>query len=221
VHNRLAEGLRKIMNKRDILLKAGERMFANYGYRDVNISDITAQTGLGTGTFYTYFKSKEDFYHQIIDRIEQRGIRSVDKLINSFHSPLNKLKALYRFATLALKQNNILQGLITGNKKYIYPGFNVNFPETNSLTIHIRRSISSIIREGNEKRLFRSGIYRNAENMLFTIYSAVIFEYNSKNIEELMDDILLLIERGMKRRLRLRNRDEKLDKRNRKIKNRN
>ena len=196
-------------------------MFANYGYKDVNISDITAQTGLGTGTFYIYFRSKEDFYSQIIERIEQRGIRSVDKLINSFHSPLNKLKALYRFATLALKQNSILQGLITGNKKYIYPGFNVSFPKTNALTIHIRRLISSIIREGNEKRLFRSRIYSNAENMLFTIYTAVIFEYSSKNIEELMDDILLLIERGMKRRLRLRNRDEKLDKRNRRIKNRN
>lgn len=209
------------MIKRDILLKAGERMFENYGYKDVSISDVTAQTGLGTGTFYIYFKSKENFYHQIIDRIEQRGIRSVDRLINSFHSPLNKLKALYRFATLALKQNSILQGLITGNKKYIYPGFNISFPKSNALTVHIRRLISSIIREGNEKRLFRSGIYRNAESMLFTIYSAVVLEYDSKNIEELMDDILLLIERGMKRRLRLRNRDEKLDKRSQRAKGRN
>jgi len=54
--------------------------------------------------------------------------------------------------------------------------------------------------------------------MLFAIYSAVVSEYSSTNIEELMDDILLLIERGMKRRLRLRNRDERLDKKNRRAK---
>ncbi|MCD6121265.1 MAG: TetR/AcrR family transcriptional regulator [Spirochaetales bacterium] len=206
------------MSKRDSLLRAGERMFSSYGYRDVNVSDITEETGLGTGTFYIYFKSKEDFYGQIIERIEQRGIRSIDKLINSFHSPLNKLKALYRFATLALKQNSILQGLITRNKKYIYPGLNDNYPRTNPLTKHIRGLILSVIREGNEKRLFRSGIYKNPENMLFAIYSAVVSEYSSTNIEELMDDILLLIERGMKRRLRLRNRDERLDKRKRRAK---
>ncbi len=202
------------MSKKDILLDTGEKLFSKYGYREINISDITAETGLGTGTFYVYFKSKEEFYNRIIDRIERRGIAGVDKLVNSFHSPLNKLKALYRFTTLALKQNSILQGLLTKDKKYIYPGSNRTFEQRDTLTRHIREMIASIIKEGNEKRLFRTGIFNNPGQMLFVIYNAIISEYDSENIEELMDDILLLVERGMKRRLRLRNRDEKLDRRN-------
>ena len=49
-------------NRRDTLLKIGERLFSEHGYRDVSIKDITSTAGLGMGSFYTYFSSKEAFY---------------------------------------------------------------------------------------------------------------------------------------------------------------
>ena len=42
-------------DKRRLFLKVGERLFSRYGYKDVNIEDITKEAGVGTGSFYTYF----------------------------------------------------------------------------------------------------------------------------------------------------------------------
>ena len=92
-------------DRKETLLRMGERLFALHGYRDVSIKEITENAGLGTGSFYSYFPSKESFYSSILDRLEQRGIQEVQKHVSSFQSPLNKLKALYRFATLALQRN--------------------------------------------------------------------------------------------------------------------
>jgi AcrR family transcriptional regulator len=53
-------------NRRETLLKIGERLFARHGYRDVSIRDITSSIGLGMGSFYTYFPSKEVFYSHVL-----------------------------------------------------------------------------------------------------------------------------------------------------------
>ncbi len=201
------------MDKKTILLKTGEKLFSQYGYRNVNIEEIASHAGLATGSFYTYFNSKEEFYSQVLDRIEEEGINHIDRLISSFHSPINKLKAVYRFATLGLRKNIILKGILTGDKKFVYPGLNERKENGSKLINHISLLLERIIREGTEKRVFRAGIFKNPRRMLFTIYNAIISEFDNGDVEELMDDTLLLIERGMRRMIRLRKRDERLDRR--------
>ena len=109
-------------DRKDSLLRIGERLFALHGYREVSIRDITEAAGLSMGSFYTYFPGKESFYAEILDRIEQRGTREVEKHVNSFHSPLNKLKALYRYTTLSLGSNEILRGIYRGERRFLHPG---------------------------------------------------------------------------------------------------
>ena len=60
-------------NRKETLLKVGERLFAQNGYRDVSIKDITNAAGLGMGSFYTYFDSKEEFYSAILDAHRAAG----------------------------------------------------------------------------------------------------------------------------------------------------
>ena len=60
-------------NKREAFLKVGEELFSRLGYRDVSIEEITRSAGVGTGSFYTYFPSKEAFYGQILEKLEGWG----------------------------------------------------------------------------------------------------------------------------------------------------
>jgi AcrR family transcriptional regulator len=191
-------------SKRDLFLKIGERLFRRYGYKDVNIEDITREAGVGTGSFYTYFQSKEAFYEEILDNLEEQGIHSVDRLVAGFSSPLNKMKALYRFTTLGIRHNPILLGILTGDKKYIYPGQQDRLDRKNTLRSHVERVIADIIREGSRKGLFRSRPYNDPCKMVLAIYDAILMNLESDRIEDLMNDILVLLERGLKRRMRLR-----------------
>lgn len=190
-------------DKRQLFLKVGEELFSRYGYKDVNIEDITKEAGVGTGSFYTYFSSKEVFYEQILDNLENQGIRSVDRLVAGFRSPINKMKALYRFTTLGVKNNPILLGILTGNKKYIYPGQQDRLSGKSSLRAHVEKVISEIIREGSRKGVFRVRQYKNPRRMVLAIYDAILMNLDSDRAEDLMNDILRLLERALKRRVRL------------------
>jgi AcrR family transcriptional regulator len=190
-------------DKRQLFLKVGEELFSRYGYKDVNIEDITKEAGVGTGSFYTYFPSKEVFYEQILDNLENQGIRSVDRLVAGFRSPINKMKALYRFTTLGVKNNPILLGILTGNKKYIYPGQQDRLSGKSSLRAHVEKVISEIIREGSRKGVFRVRQYKNPRRMVLAIYDAILMNLDSNRAEDLMNDILHLLERALKRRVRL------------------
>lgn len=190
-------------DKGQLFLKVGEELFSRYGYKDVSIEDITKEAGVGTGSFYTYFSSKEAFYERILDNLENQGIRSVDRLVAGFRSPINKMKALYRFTTLGVKNNPILLGILTGNKKYIYPGQQDRLSGKSSLRAHVEKVISEIIREGSRKGVFRVRQYKNPRRMVLAIYDAILMNLDSDGAEDLMNDILRLLERALKRRVRL------------------
>jgi AcrR family transcriptional regulator len=196
--------------RRDTLLKIGERLFAEHGYRDVSIKDITGSAGLGMGSFYTYFPSKEAFYSDILDGIEERGVHEVVKRVNSLRSPLFRLKALFRYTILSLRSNEILRGIYTREKRYMYPGAEERTHRSNTLFTRIEELLGEILAEGTRKGVFRTGLFRDPRRMLIAIFSAVPLNGGAAASLELADDLMVLIERGLKRWLRFRH-DERLD----------
>jgi len=58
----------KILN-RQLILDAARRVFADIGYGAATVRDIIRATPLASGTFYNYFKSKEEVYQAIRDEV--------------------------------------------------------------------------------------------------------------------------------------------------------
>ena len=50
---------------KDYLLDAAVRKFHQKGYQKTRISDIVSEAGVAQGTFYLYFKSKEEIFKNI------------------------------------------------------------------------------------------------------------------------------------------------------------
>ncbi len=68
---RAASGKReqtKILN-RQLILNAARQVFAELGYGATTVRDIIRATPLASGTFYNYFKSKEEVYQAIRDEV--------------------------------------------------------------------------------------------------------------------------------------------------------
>ena len=49
------------------ILDAAREVFAELGYDNVTVRDIIRRTGLAAGTFYNYFKSKEEVFSALAD----------------------------------------------------------------------------------------------------------------------------------------------------------
>ena len=77
---------------RQMILEAGRKVFAEMGYGAATVRDIIRATPLASGTFYNYFKSKEEIYQAIRDdvalaiRPRLRDERSRAKTVEEFIS---------------------------------------------------------------------------------------------------------------------------------------
>ena len=58
--------------RREQILEAAERVFAEKGYHEAGIADIAADLGIGHGTFYRYFDNKRDIAATLIERVVDR-----------------------------------------------------------------------------------------------------------------------------------------------------
>jgi AcrR family transcriptional regulator len=57
---------------RQRLLEAAETVFAEHGYHDASIVKLTEAAGVGQGTFYLYFGSKQDVFDELVRDLNRR-----------------------------------------------------------------------------------------------------------------------------------------------------
>lgn len=79
--------------KRDKILEKSWELFMVNGYEETKIERITKEVGISKGSFYTYFKTKEDVLFSILEKIEIE-IENLLKKINVSKEPS---KILYEF----------------------------------------------------------------------------------------------------------------------------
>ncbi|HWD27888.1 MAG TPA: TetR/AcrR family transcriptional regulator [Rhizomicrobium sp.] len=81
----------KVQN-RELILDAARKVFAELGFGATTVRDIIRATPLASGTFYNYFKSKEEVYQAIQDdvalaiRPRLRDLRKTAKSVDEFIS---------------------------------------------------------------------------------------------------------------------------------------
>jgi AcrR family transcriptional regulator len=88
---------------RQTILDAADRLIAHYGYKKTTIDDVAREAGIGKGTIYLYFKSKEEVALCSADRVFARVIEHLKSVAESADTPSNRLRrmlvgrVLYRF----------------------------------------------------------------------------------------------------------------------------
>ena len=199
--------------KKSVLIKIGHRLFSEHGYRDVNIEDVVKTAGISTGSFYSYFSSKEDLYGQILDTIEADGAKRLEKIISNLRSPINRLRVTYRFVTLGVRHNPMLRGVLANDERYIFPGTEERRNRGNDIRSKVQTILAEVIKEGSAKGIFRIGIYRNPNYLLTALYEVILHHLDSPKLNDLLEDILIILSRGLRRHIQLRNREKRVDRR--------
>lgn len=65
---------------RDRILDASDRLLARFGYRKMTVDDIAAEAGIGKGSVYLHFRSKEEVALSCLDRMIEALIVRLDAL---------------------------------------------------------------------------------------------------------------------------------------------
>lgn len=79
---------------RDAILDATDRLLARYGYKKMTIDDLAKEVGIGKGSVYLHFDSKEEIALSHIDRIIERLKSALYATAESKLAPDKKLRKM-------------------------------------------------------------------------------------------------------------------------------
>ena len=66
--------------RKNEIIQVAEELFLEKGYEDTTVDDILQRTGLSKGGFYHHFKSKNEVFMSIIDKITDQSVQSIEEL---------------------------------------------------------------------------------------------------------------------------------------------
>src|ERR1043166_7319215 len=88
---------------RDAILDATDKLLSLYGYKKMTIDDLAREVGIGKGSVYLHFKSKEEIALTHIDRLFERCLENLRVIGAKPLKPDERLRrmlierVLYRF----------------------------------------------------------------------------------------------------------------------------
>jgi AcrR family transcriptional regulator len=82
--------------KRPILVQAALEVFSKQGFAATRVSDIAEYAGVGKGTVYEYFSSKEELFFEVFEWFNQEIRSRVDAELESTSSARDVLLAILR-----------------------------------------------------------------------------------------------------------------------------
>src|SRR3954469_8194269 len=79
---------------RDAILDATDELLKKFGYQKMTIDDLAREVGIGKGTVYLHFRSKEEIVLFRVDRVVQRLVAQLSRIAESDAPPEKKIRAM-------------------------------------------------------------------------------------------------------------------------------
>jgi AcrR family transcriptional regulator len=142
-------------NTRDAILDATDRMLAKYGYQKMTIEDLAREVGIGKGSIYLHFSSKEEIALSHIDRIISRLKARLTKIAGEPKEVEKRLSAmlcervLFRFDSVQHYSQG-LNDMLSRLRAKLLEHRRRHFEEEAQI-------LADVIREGQESGVFADG----------------------------------------------------------------
>jgi TetR/AcrR family transcriptional regulator, fatty acid metabolism regulator protein len=132
-------------DKRERILDAAERVFAQHGFFAARVSEIAREAGVADGTIYLYFKSKDDLLISLFESRMERFNQLLADAVASVARPTDRLLALIRtYLTLVHEQPMVAEVLtieLRQSSKFMKEASNPKFGD-------LLRMLASAIADG-------------------------------------------------------------------------
>lgn len=107
------------MEKKDTrseIIRIGTDLISRHGYHATGIDTVLKEAAVPKGSFYHYFKSKEEFGLAVIEHFAERfELRLVSSLTDEEVTPLNRIRNYLETGLARVSQNNCTKGCLIGN----------------------------------------------------------------------------------------------------------
>ncbi len=170
----MAENLRKRkkFQARQTILKAAAQQFERHGFANTSIAGIMQAAGLGVGTFYNYFGSKEEVLLTLARNLREDVFQSLSSAVAVNQSSAELLELCCLCTAKLIDENRFILPL------FISASEHSDKPEQipQSLSPGFRELFEAIILRGQRLGEFRSDVPSNIiSEMIHSIYQTTAF----------------------------------------------
>lgn len=118
----------KLFDQEEAVRKAME-LFWEKGYESTSLSDLTHHLGIGKGSFYATFKSKENLFNQCIETYTESNIPLLDEALRSEENIKEALQRLLEDYVEGLTNDPRRKGCFMANSCSLVNGENPNLEQ--------------------------------------------------------------------------------------------
>ncbi len=170
--------------KRQMILNAAMRAFARKGVMKTKAIDIAEEAGVGKGTIYEYFRSKEEIFSAAFEFFFQTLNINIERSLAETDDPVQKLKIIIGETMRGFLQNDgKFAELIM---EFWAEGVRTKDPamlgsiDLKSLYAEYRKFISEVIEEG-----IKTGTFRKIDTQM--VASVIIAALDGIGLQWIMD----------------------------------
>jgi TetR/AcrR family transcriptional repressor of nem operon len=107
------------MDKKDTrseIIRIGTDLISRQGFNATGIDAVLKEAAVPKGSFYHYFKSKEEFGLAVIEQFAERFEQRLVSFLNDEEvAPLNRIRNYLETGLARVSQNNCTKGCLIGN----------------------------------------------------------------------------------------------------------
>jgi AcrR family transcriptional regulator len=186
------------VSKKLKIIEAAMHIFSGNLFHQVTMEEVATQAGVGKGTIYLYFKSKEDLFQQTFKYATKIYLEKIFKGLQELHDPKDKLKKIVNLQ-LDFSQEDFKVFYFLAESMAPVLTFHEEIIKTWQKFILL---IEEIIKEGIEKGCFRKTDTYLASRFflggLVSLVTGLIFNQEEiKNKERLAGDITDIFLNGL------------------------
>lgn len=168
---------------RDEILDATDRLLARFGYKKMTIDDLAQEVGIGKGTVYLHFSSKEEIALSHIDRIIERMKVRLKEISSADVSPDERLRemlltrVLFRFDSVQ-HYTQSLNDLLADLRPRLLARRRRYFEDEAQI-------FAEVLQEGDKIKIFSvPDALNTAETLLLATNSLLPYSLNTKELGE-------------------------------------
>lgn len=184
------------MDKSELILNSMMDLLAEDKGAACSVSDIAKKAGIGKGSIYYYFKSKEEIFDALVEREYNKIIEGCRAIIDN-----SKLNAVEKLALLIQSYRSSM--VDSSIDEYLHQQQNAAIHQKSLAKIlsSLKPLVAGIIKQGIDEKLFQCSIPEETAEIILSVYCFLfdpgIFFWTPEQVTLKLTALSDLLEHGL------------------------
>lgn len=187
--------IKEAEERKNEILDTAEILFFNKGYQKTTIIDILEKVGIAKGTFYYYFKSKEDVMNAVIKRIIEHDVNIAKQI--SCDKTLTPIQKIFSILLIQKPKNGDKKDKIIG-QFHCPDNADIHQKSITQSILTLSPILAEVVQQGIDDKIFKTDYPQEVIEILISsgqiLFDTSMFQWDLEELEKKIRAFICAIE---------------------------